>query len=152
MNPLHPIRLSHKPGAGPIHLGLMVLLSVIVSLLFHGNLSAKGPSKELPMLVTVSDLAAEPDRYDGHRVVVTGRVRSIELQTGRRGSEYLMLVLEEDFPASSGTVQPVQIFSPTLPKIQEGDPALVQGVYHKEGKQAGRNFEHFVDSEVILRN
>ncbi|MBI3609988.1 MAG: hypothetical protein HY204_04690 [Nitrospirae bacterium] len=104
------------------------------------------------MLVSVSDLAAEPGQYDGHRVVVTGRVRSMEMQIGRRGSEYLMLTLEEDSPTSSGTIQPVQVFSPTLPKVQEGDHALVQGVYHKEGKQAGRFFDHFVDAEVILRN
>ena len=103
------------------------------------------------MLVTVSDLAAEPGQYDGHRVVVTGRVRSIEMQMGRRGSEYLVLILEEDSVSSSGMVQPVQVYSPTLPKVQEGDHALVQGVYHKQGKQAGRFFDHFVDAEVILR-
>ncbi|MBI3811374.1 MAG: hypothetical protein HY283_04105 [Nitrospirae bacterium] len=115
-------------------------------------LLAKGPPKELPMLVTVSDLAAEPGRYDGHRVVVTGLVRSIEMQTGRRGSEFLLLILDEDSASSSGTVQPVQVYSPTIPKVREGDHALVQGVYHKEGKQAGRLFDHFVDAEVILRN
>jgi hypothetical protein len=135
-----------------IQLSLTVFLSLLASLLSSENLSAKGPPKELPMLVTVSDLAAEPGQYDGHRVVVTGRIRSIEMQMGRRGSEYLMLILEEDSPASSGTIQTVQVFSPTLPKVQEGEPALVQGVYHKEGKQAGRVFEHFVDAEVILRN
>jgi hypothetical protein len=120
--------------------------------LFSESLSAKGPQKELPMLVSVSDLAAEPGQYDGHRVVVTGRVRSIEMQIGRRGSEYLMLILEDDSASSSGTVQPVQVYSPTIPKVQEGDHALVQGVYHKQGKQAGRFFDHFVDAEVILRN
>jgi hypothetical protein len=135
-----------------IQLSLAVFLSLLASLVSSGNLSAKGPPKELPMLVTVSDLAAEPGRYDGHRIVVTGRIRSIEMQTGRRGSEYLMLILEEDSPTSSGTIQPVQVFSSTFPKVQEGDLALVQGVYHKEGKQAGRVFEHFVDAEVILRN
>lgn len=135
-----------------IQLRLMVLLSLLTLLLFSGNLAAKGPPKELPMLVTVSDLAAEPGQYDGHRVVVTGRVRSIEMQTGRRGSEYLLLILEEDSASASGTVQPVQVYSPTIPKVQEGDLALVQGVYHKEGKQAGRLFDHFVDAEVILRN
>jgi len=131
---------------------LTVFLSLLALLVSSGDLSAKGPPKELPMLVTVGDLAAEPGQYVGHRIVVTGRVRSMEMQMGRRGSEYLMLILEEDSPASSGTIQPVQVFSPTLPKVHEGEPALVQGVYHKEGKQAGRVFEHFVDAEVILRN
>lgn len=131
---------------------LSVFLSLLASLVSPGNLEAKGPQKELPMLVSVSDLAAEPGQYDGHRVVVTGRVRSIEMQMGRRGSEYLMLILEEDSVSSSGTVQPVQVYSPTIPKVQEGDHALVQGVYHKQGKQAGRFFDHFVDAEVILRD
>ena len=104
------------------------------------------------MQVTVSDLAAEPEQYDGHRVVVTGRVRSMEVQMGRRGSEYLVLVLEEDSPASSRAIQPVQIFSATVPKVRQGDHALVQGVYHREGKEAGRPFEDFVEAEAILRN
>jgi hypothetical protein len=148
---VNPIGKTGAASAGFVRLSLAFLLSLLPVLLSSENLAAKGPPKELPMLVTVSDLAAEPGQYDGHRVVVTGRVRSIEMQMGRRGSEYLMLILEEDSPASSGTVQPVQVYSPTIPKVREGDHALVQGVYHKEGKQAGRLFDHFVDAEVILR-
>ena len=131
---------------------LTVFLSLLVLLAFGSNPPAYGISKELPMQVTVSDLASEPKQYDGHRVVVTGRVRSMEVQLGRRGSEYLIIVLEEDSPASSEKVKPVQVYIPTVPKVREGDRALVQGVYHIEGKQAGRNFEHFVDAEAILRN
>jgi hypothetical protein len=134
-----------------IPLGLAISLSLLASLLSFGNPAAKGPSKELPMLVTVSELAAEPGQYDGHRVVVTGRVRSMEMQMGRRGSEYMVIILEEDPEPASGAIQPVQVYSPTVPKVQEGELALVQGVYHKEGKQAGRLFDHFVDAEVILR-
>jgi len=131
---------------------LTILLSLLVLLLFRSSPPAYGISKELPMQVTVSDLASEPKQYDGHRVVVTGRVRSMEVQLGRRGSEYLMIVLEEDSPASSEKVKPVQVYIPTVPKVREGDRALVQGVYHIEGKQAGRFFEHFVDAEAVLRN
>jgi hypothetical protein len=149
---VRPARCGHQPAKRVVQLSLTVFLSILASVLLSENLAAKGAPKELPMLVTVSDLGRDPGQYDGHRIVVTGRVRSIEMQMGRRGSEYLLLILEEDSPASSGTVQPVQVFSPTIPKVQEGDPALVQGVYHKEGKQAGRVFEHFVDAEVILRN
>jgi hypothetical protein len=135
-----------------LQMSLTVLLSVLVFLAFGSNPPAYGISKELPMQVTVSDLASQPKQYDGHRVFVTGRVRSMEMQVGRRGSEYLMIVLEEDSPTSSGEVKPVQVYFPTVPKVREGDRALVQGVYHIEGKQAGRFFEHFVDAEVILRN
>lgn len=104
------------------------------------------------MQVTVSDLASEPKQYDGHKVFVTGRIRSMEVQFGRRGSEFMMIVLEEDSPTSSGEVKPVQVYIPTQPKVKEGDRAVVQGVYHIEGRQAGRFFKHFVDAEVILRN
>jgi len=103
--------------------------------------------KELPVLVTVTELSAQPDQYDGHRVVVTGRIRSVEIQRGRRGSEFLILVLEEDSPAPSKTVQ---VYSPSLPSVKPGDRAMVQGIYHQEGRQAGRPFENFVDAEVIL--
>lgn len=83
---------------------------------------------------------------------MTGRVRSMELQMGRRGSEYFVLVLEEESAAPSGTTPPVQVLSAAVPKVRRGDHALVQGIYHREGKQAGRPFEHFVNAEVILRN
>lgn len=145
-------RRFKQPGVRFIQLSLAVFVSFLATLLSLENLAAKGPQKELPMLVTVSDLAEQPGEYDGHRVVVTGRVQSMEIQRGRRGSEYLILVLEDDSAASSVNVKPVKIFSQTLPRLQEGDPALVQGVYHKEGRQGGRPWEHFVDAEVILRN
>jgi len=132
--------------------GLSGFFLLIFLLTLGNDLPAQGPAKELPVLVTVGDLAEKPGQYDGHRVVVTGRVRSMEMQLGRRGSEYLMIILEEDSPASSGKVKPVQVYIPTIPKVREGDRALVQGVYHIEGMQAGRSFEHFVDAEVVLRN
>ena len=40
------------------------------------------------MQVTVSDHAAEPEQYDGHRVVGTDRVRSMVMQMGRRGHRH----------------------------------------------------------------
>jgi hypothetical protein len=143
---------DRKPLPAFYQASLTVFFSLLVLLLFRSDHPAYGFPKELPMQATVSDLAAQPGQYDGHRVVVTGRVRSMEMQVGRRGSEFLMIILEEDSPTSSGKVKPVQVYIPTIPKVREGDRALVQGVYHIEGKQAGRNFEHFVDAEVILKN
>jgi hypothetical protein len=152
--PTRPSRIPDKPARRLIQLSRVAFLSLLVLLIASNMMPATGPAKELPLLVTVRDLANEPGEYDGHRVVVTGRVQSMEIQTGRRGSEFLMLVLEEDAPSSpsSNAVQPVQVFSPTIPKVQRGDRALVQGVFHIEGRQAGRSFEHFVDAEVILQN
>jgi len=149
-----PNRIPEKSRIRFVRSTRVVFLSLLGLLAASTMLSASGPAKELPLLVTVSDLAKEPQEYDGHRVVVTGRVQSMEIQRGRRGSEFLMLVLEEDAPSapSSGAVQPVQVYSPTIPKVHQGERALVQGVFHIEGMQAGRSFEHFVDAEVVLQN
>jgi len=104
------------------------------------------------MLVTVNDLKKEPGQYDGHRIVVTGRVQSIEIQRGRRGSEYVMMVLEGESTSANGPGQTIQVISLSPPTVREGYSALVQGTYHVEGKQAGRPFENFIDAEVILKD
>ncbi len=103
------------------------------------------------MLVTLDELKTEPGQYDGHRIVVSGRVQSIEVQQGRRGSEYVMLVLEEESANPSSARPTIKVVSLTLPQVQQGHYALVQGTYHVEGRQAGRPFEHFIDAEVILK-
>ncbi|WDT74058.1 MAG: hypothetical protein MPW16_12390 [Candidatus Manganitrophus sp.] len=127
------------------------LLGFFIFFAPSSGLLAQPPVKELPMLVTLNDLKTEPNQYDGHRIVVTGRVQSIELQQGRRGSEYVMLVLEEELANPSSTRPTIKVVSLTLPTVKQGHFALVQGTYHVEGRQAGRPFEHFIDAEVILK-
>ena len=126
-------------------------LVVLLSLSSWPELIAQAPPKELPVLVTIKELLTEPNQYDGHRVVVAGRIRSMELQTGRRGSEYVMLILEEDAPNAAEPNLSIEVISLTLPKVRQGNHALVQGIYHREGKQAGRSFEHFIDADTIIR-
>ncbi len=130
-------------------ISLIVLLPIF---LWRQELVAQAPPKELPVLVTIKDLLTEPNPYDGHRVVVAGRIRSMELQTGRRGSEFIMLVLEEDAPNTTEPKLSLEVISLTIPKVRQGHHALVQGVYHREGKQAGRSFEHFIDADIIVRD
>ena len=103
------------------------------------------------MLVTIKDLLAEPNPYDGHRVLVAGRIRSMELQTGRRGSEFIMLVLEEKASSATEPSLSIEVISLTFPKVRQGNHALVQGIYHREGRQAGRDFERFIDADTIIR-
>ena len=112
---------------------------------------AKGPLKEPPLSVTISALISGPDQYDGQRVIVSGHVRSIELQEGRRGGSYVRIVLEEVGKESDGPVPWVTVIILSIPPVREGHDVLVQGVYHREGRQAGRIFEHFIDAEVILK-
>ena len=128
-----------------------MILVGLLSFFSSVSLVAGGLQKELPLLVTIRELLTDSSKYDGHRVVTTGRVRSMEGQIGRRGSEYVLLVLED---AEAGAIEPIpsiQVISLTLPPVREGHHALVQGAFHKEGKQAGRSFEYFIDAEVILR-
>ena len=112
---------------------------------------AKKPLKEPPLSVTISALLSGPDQYDGQRVIVSGRVRSIELQEGRRGSSYVRIVLDEVGNKSDEPVPSVTVIILNIPPVREGLDVLVQGVYHREGRQAGRIFENFIDAEVIVK-
>jgi hypothetical protein len=137
----------------------MVVRSIIIAAILVGFLSvfpaaflfAEGPSKELPVLVTIRELLADSNKYDGHRVVTTGRVRSVEGQIGRRGSEYVLLILEDEEAGDLEPIPSITVISLTLPPVREGHHALVQGSFRKEGRQAGRPFEFFIDAEVILK-
>ncbi len=104
-----------------------------------------------PLRVSVGDLVREPQRYDKQRVLVSGVVRSIEFQRGRRGSEYLLLTLEEIHAESQKQLPSVSVVTADLPRLKVGEQILVQGVYYVEGKQAGRSYERFIDAEEIRR-
>ena len=127
------------------------ILFLFLFLFLFGPSASQGAPKELPMLVTLNDLSTEPAQYDGHRVVVTGRVRSIEVQTGRRGSQYALLILEEETSKGSDPKSTVFVISLVTPPVRQGHQALIQGVYHLEGRQAGRLFNHFIDADLIVR-
>lgn len=130
---------------------VVVPIMIIFSLIYIFALPALAQSvKELPRLVTLNELQMEPSEYHGHRIVVTGRVRSIEVQKGRRGGEYVMLVLEDENAGGAPSQFSIRVVSHTLPMIEQGHYALVQGTYYVEGKQAGRAFENFIHAEVIL--
>ncbi len=127
------------------------ILVILFLLSFRGDLTAKGPLKTPPVTVAVGTLSAASEQYDGQRVIVTGRVRSMEVQTGRRGSSYVMMVLEE-IGAQPGKANPtVTVIISDIPKVNTGSDVLVQGTYHREGRQAGKTFEHFIDAEAVLK-
>jgi hypothetical protein len=74
------------------------------------------------------------------------------LQQGRRGSEYVELTLQERGTARSTDPPVVTVVSLTIPRLRVGEAALVRGVYHREGKQAGRPYEFFIDADEIRRD
>ena len=130
---------------------LLALLSLVASLALTQALLAKSPPKELPLPASIHDLVDDPDHYDGHRVFVTGLVHSIQLERGRRGSEYFVLILEEQAASPDGATLSVVAISETVPKVKEGHRAMVQGVYHREGKSGGRPYQFFIEADAILR-
>ncbi|HEY5593992.1 MAG TPA: hypothetical protein VIL61_02395 [Nitrospiria bacterium] len=109
-----------------------------------------GLAKDLPIPATVQELSAQPDQYDGHRVFVTGRVKVIKIEVGRRGSEFVAMSLEES--SKDGAKGPsVKVFSLTSPPLFEGSRISVQGTYHREGRFGGVPYEEFIEADAILR-
>ena len=144
--------LPHRwPHPEPAEKFFLVILSLLLALYGQPGLIAQAGPKELPVLATIKQLLTEPDQYDGRRVVVAGRVRSIEFQTGRRGSEFIRMVLEENSPDANDPKISIEVTSVTIPKVSRGNSVLVQGIYHVEGKQGGRPFERFIDADTIVR-
>jgi len=117
-----------------------------------GTAGAAQQPRDVPANVAIHDLLDDPDRYDGRRVVVAGFVSSIEFERGRRGSEYAVLMVQETGTGAPQTVHAVKVISLTFPKIRKCQYALIQGVYHREGRQAGRAYEFFIDADAVLEN
>jgi hypothetical protein len=126
------------------------LIGIALFATLGGLAGAKPQPREVPANVAIHDLLESPDQYDGRRVVVTGFVSSIAFEQGRRGSEYAVITLEETATSGLSTTYAVTVISLAMPKVRQCQHALVQGVYHREGKQAGRPYEFFIDAEAVL--
>ncbi|MEW6325289.1 MAG: hypothetical protein AB1515_07860 [Nitrospirota bacterium] len=136
-------------GRGNRQAGLAAFLALIALWALAGETAANPEAAPKPLRLAIHDLLSEPERYDGRRVLVTGFVRSVEFQRGRRGSEYLLFVLDES-PASPKTGLPtLTVVSLNALNVRVGSRVVVEGVYHREGKQAGRPYEFFIDAEEI---
>jgi hypothetical protein len=129
-----------------------VALAVALGVAFPDALDASQVPKEIPENVAIHDLLGESTRYDGRRVVVTGFVTSIAFEQGRRGSEYAVLVLTEAGIVDSSDTPEIKVISLTIPKVGHCQHALVQGIYHRAGKQAGRPYEFFIDAEAVIQS
>lgn len=130
----------------------LFLITGFTVLLFSGWEPGRGvgQAKDLQIPATVHELSAQPDQYDGHRVFVTGRVKMIKIEIGRRGSEFVAMTLEEI--STDGAKGPsVRVFSLTSPSLFEGSRISVQGTYHREGRFGGLPYEEFIEADAILR-
>lgn len=125
-------------------------LFLFFGLFFSVSLFAKTLPRELPVRVSIEALLSDEAQYDGHRVVVSGRIKSLVFQQGRMGSPYLKIMLLEN--VSNGNIRPhvLEVISLDFPKARAGDKVLVQGNYHISGQKVGRLFDRFIDAELIV--
>jgi hypothetical protein len=119
------------------------LVGIVVSPMGSSLALSAERSREAPMNVAIHDLLETPDRYDGRRVLVTGFISSIE---------YAILTLEETAAGVTPAVYAVKVISLTFPRVSKCQHAVVQGTYHRQGKQAGRPYEFFIDAEAVLQD
>lgn len=146
----HSSKWRYAVGSGFSALMVSIALAVLCGLIgAPARLWAKEAAP--PRHVSVGDLAREPQRYDKQMVIVSGVVRSIEFQRGRRGSEYLLLTLEEIHAGPQQQLPTINVVTQDVARVQIGEQLLVRGIYYVEGKQAGRPYERFIDAEEIKR-
>ena len=88
---------------------LIPLLAWLAVVLF-----AAGAPAARADLVTVKDLLAEPDKWHGRAVIVSGNVVKLGPRTSQRGNPYYTFLLT-DGSAS------VTVFSYGTPEIKDGD-------------------------------
>jgi hypothetical protein len=106
---------------------------------------------EAPLNAAVHDLVERPDDYDGRLVLVTGYVGRVAWERGRRGSEYVELRLDEA-GAAGGSEASVTVISWPGSIFKTCQHVLVQGIFHRTGKQAGRSYELFIEADAVLHD
>jgi hypothetical protein len=107
---------------------------------------------EAPRNAAVHDLVEHPEDFDGRLVLVTGYVGRVAWERGRRGSEYVELRLDEAGDAAGANEASVTVVSWPGSAIKQCQHVLVQGVFHRVGKQAGRPYELFIEADAVLRD
>ena len=95
-------------------------------------------------LVTVKDLLAEPDKWHGRAVIVSGNVVKLGPRTSQRGNPYYTFLLT-DGSAS------VTVFSYGTPEIKDGNRVQVEGTFLKVERVGKSTFQNQVDARRISR-
>ncbi len=90
-------------------------------------------------LVTVKDLLAEPDKWHGRAVVVTGSVGKLEPRTSQRGNSYYTFLLNDG-------KQSVTVFSYGTPEVKDGNRVQVEGTFLKVERVGKYTFQNQVDA------
>ena len=94
-------------------------------------------------LVTVKDLLAEPDKWHGRAVLVSGSVGKLEPRTSQRGNRYYTFLLNDG-------MQSLTVFSYGTPEIRDGNRVQVEGTFLKVNRVGKHTFQNQVNATRIL--
>ncbi|HXN06425.1 MAG TPA: hypothetical protein VN944_05105 [Nitrospiria bacterium] len=97
----------------------------------------------------VGKIRSSPEAYDGKTIRVSGRVRSILPGRGKRGSEFLIILIEAPQAKPDEDSEAITVFAYFVPRFKVGSMIIVSGVYHKWGHWAGSEHEHFIEASKI---
>ena len=89
--------------------------------------------------VTLKELLAEPDKWHGRPVVVSGTVGKLEAKTSQRGNPYYTFLL------TNGSAS-VTVFSYGTPEIKDGNRVEVEGTFLKVKRVGKYTFQNQVDA------
>lgn len=94
-------------------------------------------------LVTVKELLAEPDKWHGRAVAVSGSVGKLEPRTSQRGNPYYTFRLNDGR-------QSLTVFSYGTPDVRDGNRVQVEGTFLKVNRVGKYTFQNQVDAIRIL--
>ncbi len=95
-------------------------------------------------LVTVKDLLAEPDKWHGRAVVVTGSVGKLEARTSQPGNPYYTFLLNDGMAS-------LTVFSYGTPEVKNGNRVQVEGTFLKVKRVGKYTFQNQVDAIRVRR-
>jgi len=93
-------------------------------------------------LVTVKELLAEPDKWHGRAVMVSGSVGQLEARTSQRGNPYYTFLLNDGLAS-------VKVFSYGVPEVKDGSRVQVEGTFLKIKRVGKYAFQNQVDATRI---
>ena len=93
-------------------------------------------------LITVKELQAQPDKWHGRAVVVSGSVSRLDARTSQRGNPYYTFVLSHGLAS-------VNVFSYGVPQIRDTSRVQVEGTFLKVERVGKYTFQNQVDARRI---
>lgn len=124
--------------AWKIAIGTLVV-AVLVVITIHSG------ARELPLSVSIAEIAKNPMAYDAKRVAIFTYTRSCEARVGRLGSNFIFcrIVKNEVFIS-------VCVTFPVYGLV--GNASIIQGIYHYQGWCGGKLAENFISADTFMRD